>query len=189
MLRTAGSVADGLIGHPMFTAEYVERVVRPEISAGARQSDRSVDQIAVTGIRMCAIDDDEEAARRRAAFAIGQYAASRVYDRLFALHGWSAAQVKIREAARARDAGALIRAVPEAAIDAIAVACTPRDFPTRLQWASEGFDHVDVTAPPWGLSDEQTLDATRQILAGIRTLLARPSPSDVSRNIERSECA
>src|SRR5262249_38667309 len=129
MLRTAGSVADGLIGHPMFTSEYVEQVVRPEIAAGASQSERSVEQIAITGIRMCSIDDDEEAARRRAAFAIGQYAASRVYDRLFALHGWSAAQETIREAARVRDVGALVKAVPDAAVDAIAIACTPQAFP------------------------------------------------------------
>ena len=187
MLRTVGRVADGLIGHPMFSADYVDEVVRPEIVGGAAQAGRSVEQIAVTGIRMCAIDDDEEAARRQAAFAIGQYAASRVYDRLFALHGWSGAQDKIREAARERDANALIAAVPEAAIDAIAVACTPQDFPDRLRAASQGFDHVDATAPPWGLSDEQTLAATRQILAGIRVLLGRSSAPMLSGNGKRAE--
>ncbi|MCU1701462.1 MAG: flavin-dependent oxidoreductase, F420-dependent methylene-tetrahydromethanopterin reductase [Mycobacterium sp.] len=187
MIRTAGRVADGLIGHPMFSTDYVEQVVRPELSAGANKAGRHVEQIAVTGIRICSIDDDEEAARRNAAFAIGQYAASRVYDRLFALHGWSAAQERIREAARDRDAAALVRAVPEAAVDAIAIACTPGDFPTRLLAASQGFDHVDAIAPPWGLSDEQTLHGTRQILAGIRDLLGRPSASTVNGNIERSE--
>jgi probable F420-dependent oxidoreductase len=187
MIRTAGRVADGLIGHPMFTTDYVEQVVRPELAAGANKAGRPVEQIAVMGIRICAVDDDEEVARRRAAFAIGQYAASRVYDRLFALHGWSAAQENIRQAARDRDADALVRAVPDAAIDAIAVACTPRDLPTRLLAASHGFDHVDAIAPPWGLSDEQTLLGTTQILSGIRDLLGRPSTSTVSRNTDRSE--
>ena len=139
------------------------------------------------GIRICVLDDDEDAARRRAAFAIGQYAASRVYDRLFDLHGWSAAQQKIRAAARDRDTEALIRAVPDAAVDAISVACTPRDFPARLRTASQGFDHVDTTAPPWGLSDTQTLHGTRQILAGLRALLGRSTTPDVKRKTERSE--
>jgi probable F420-dependent oxidoreductase len=187
MLRTAGRVADGIIGHPMFTADYVEQVVRPEIAAGASQAGCATDQIAVTGIRMCAIDDDEEAARRRAAFAIGQYAASRVYDRLFALHGWSGAQLKIREAARERDSAALIAAVPDAAVDAIAVACTPQDFPARLHAASQGFDHVDATAPPWGLSDEQTLAATHQILAGIRAVLSGPLSPVLNGNEQQPE--
>lgn len=173
MIRTAGRHADGLIGHPMFTTDYVEQVVRPELAAGAIAADRSSEQITVMGIRMCSVDEDEELARRRAAFAIGQYAASRVYERLFALHGWSADQEKIRDAARARDTEALIAAVPDAAIDAIAVACTPRQFPARLLAASTGFDHVDATTPPWGLTDEQTLHGTKQILAGIRELLGR----------------
>jgi alkanesulfonate monooxygenase SsuD/methylene tetrahydromethanopterin reductase-like flavin-dependent oxidoreductase (luciferase family) len=187
MVRTAGRVADGLVGHPMFTTDYLEQVVRSEIATGAGEAGRPSEQIAIMGIRICAIDDDEEAARRRAAFAIGQYAASRVYDRLFALHGWSAAQETIRQAARDGDAGALIRAVPDAAIDAIAVACTPRDFPTRLLAASQGFDHVDAIAPPWGLSDAQTLSGTKQILAGIRDLLGRSSASTNSRTTRRSE--
>lgn len=187
MLRMAGRVADGLIGHPMFTADYVEQVVRPEMAMGAAKTDRAADRIAIAGIRMCVIDDDEEIARQRAAFAIGQYAASRVYDRLFALHGWSGAQAKIREAARENDAAAMTAAVPDAAVDAIAVACTPQDFDTRLRAASHGFDHVDATAVPWGLSDEQTLQTTKQILAGIRHLLGRSSPSSVSGNGKQSE--
>jgi probable F420-dependent oxidoreductase len=187
MIRTAGRLADGLIGHPMFTTDYVEQVVRPELATAADQVGRRVDEIAVMGIRICAIDDDEDAARRRAAYAIGQYAASRVYDRLFALHGWSAAQQKIRQAARDHDADALIKAVPDATVDAIAVACTPRDFPTRLLAASQGFDHVDATTPPWGLSDAQTLHGTKQILAGLRDLLARSAAPSVNRKTERSE--
>ena len=49
---------------------------------------------------ICSVDDDVEAARRRLAYAVGQYAASRVYDRLFALHGWTDAQERIRAAAQ-----------------------------------------------------------------------------------------
>ncbi|TPG36513.1 LLM class flavin-dependent oxidoreductase [Mycolicibacterium hodleri] len=185
MIRTAGRTADGLIGHPMFTRQYVEHVVRPELACGAEAADRSADDIAVMGIRMCSIDDDEEAARRRAAYAIGQYAASRIYDRLFAVHGWSAAQAAIREAARERDAAAVIAAVPDAAIDAIAIACTPRDFSDRLREAAVGFDHVDATVPPWGLTDEQTLEGTECIVNGIGTLL-QPSvpPQPTTRETE-----
>jgi len=186
MIRTAGRLADGLVGHPMFTSEYLEQVVRPELAAGAQQNDRTVDQIAVMGIRICVIDDDEEVARRQAAYAIGQYAASRVYDRLFALHGWSTSQDEIRRAARERDVDALIKAVPDAAVDAIAVACTPENFHGRVLAASQGFDHVDLITPPWGLSDEQTLHGTRRILAALRNLLGRPDKT-VNRSTQRSE--
>ena len=35
MVPAAGAVADGLVGHPIFTRRYVEEVVRPALAAGA----------------------------------------------------------------------------------------------------------------------------------------------------------
>jgi probable F420-dependent oxidoreductase len=173
MVGVAGAVADGLVGHPMFTTDYLEAIVRPAVVKGATAAGRSTTDVAITGIKVCAIDEDEEAARRQAAFAIGQYAASRVYDRLFDLHGWAQAQQKIRAAARERDTAALIAAVPDDAIDTIAVACTAAGFAERLRRASNGFDHLTITPPPWGLSDEQTRDATWRIVEALRTVNAQ----------------
>jgi probable F420-dependent oxidoreductase len=177
MVAVAGAVADGVVGHPMFTTDYLEVVVRPAVIKGAATAARSTADIAITGIKLCAIDDDEELARRQAAYAIGQYAASRVYDRLFELHGWAEAQQQIRRDARDRDTAALIAAVPEDAIDAIAVAGTPAGFADRLSRASVGFDHLTITPPPWGLTDEQTRDATWRIVDALRTVNGAPQPT------------
>ena len=89
MVEAAGRVADGLVGHPMFTHRYVDDVVRPALEKGAAKTGRDASEIALAGVLICSVDDDVDAARRRLAFAVGQYAASRVYDRLFALHGWT----------------------------------------------------------------------------------------------------
>ncbi len=172
MLRTAGRHADGLVGHPMFTAEYVGGPVRDEIAAGATSVDRDPADVTIMGIRMCAINDDVELARRQAAFAIGQYAASRVYDRLFELHGWSKDQSVIRQAARDRDEDALVRAVTDDMIDTITIACKPGEFADALARIPDGFDHLDLIAPPWGLSDEETRSTTAAILDGLRVHLS-----------------
>lgn len=168
MLGVAGRHADGLVGHPMFTTEYVRGPVADEIAVGAARADRDPSDVTLMGITMCAIDDDVETARRQAAFAIGQYAASRVYDRLFELHGWNAAQQRIRQAARDRDAEALVRSVTDEMIDAIAIACRPSEFAGRIADLPDVFEHRDLIAPPWGLSHEQTMTTTGHILAGIR---------------------
>ncbi len=168
MLRTAGAGADGLVGHPMFTAAYVGGPVADELAVGAARADRDPAEITIMGIKMCAINDDEELARRQAAFAIGQYAASRVYDRLFELHGWSGPQRTIRDAARSRDTEALIAAVTDDMIDTIAIACTPAAFGERLTTVPDVFDHLDLIAPQWGLTDEQTMAVNRAIIDGLR---------------------
>jgi alkanesulfonate monooxygenase SsuD/methylene tetrahydromethanopterin reductase-like flavin-dependent oxidoreductase (luciferase family) len=120
--------------------------------------------------RICAVDADEEAARRRAAFAIAQYAPARVYDRLFAIHGWSAEQERIRAAARERDSAAMAAAVTDEMIDAMAIACRPEDLPRLAARHARPFDHLNLTAPPWGWSREIEA-ATRRIV------LAQPAPT------------
>jgi hypothetical protein len=131
MVRAAGRVADGLVCHPMTTPAYLDALVHPELTRGAADAGRGHDGFVVKGMRMCALDDDEERARRRVAFAIGQYAASRVYNRLFALHGWDGAQARIRAAAKEGDAAGMTAAVPDEAVDAIGIACRPADLTAR----------------------------------------------------------
>ena len=43
MVQAAGAVADGLVGHPIFTRRYVEEVVRPALAAGAARTGRDID--------------------------------------------------------------------------------------------------------------------------------------------------
>ncbi len=173
MVRVAGRVADGLVAHPMMTTAYLDEVIRPSLVRGAAESGRSLDGFVVKGIRMCALDADEEAARRRLAFAIAQYVPARTYDRLMALHGWEAAQERIRIAAKERDGAAMAAAVPDDMIDAIGVACAPTDLAGRVAVHTRDFDHLNLAAPVWGLSPGDAEDATRQIL----TAMSASSPS------------
>jgi probable F420-dependent oxidoreductase len=172
MVQVAGRVADGLIGHPMFTKLYIDEVVRPAIAEGAAKTGRDPGDVALTGILMCAVNDDVEVARRQIAFSLAQYAASRVYDRLFELHGWSAEQQRIREAAKARDAETIVAAVPEEAIDLMGVACRPGELPDAVARHAADYDHVDLTGPAWGLDQRAQEAAQVTILEEMRGALA-----------------
>jgi probable F420-dependent oxidoreductase len=175
MVQAVGRVADGLIGHPMFTKLYVDEVVGPALAAGAEKAERDPSTIELTGILMCAIGEDVEAQRKRIAYSIAQYAASRVYDRLFELHGWSAEQQQIRDAARRRDPAAMIAAVPGEAIDAIAVACRPGELADAVARHAADYDHLDLTGPAWGLSSIEQEQAAIEVLEGMREALPAPA--------------
>jgi probable F420-dependent oxidoreductase len=171
MVQAVGRVADGLIGHPMFTKLYLDEVVRPALEAGAAKAGRDPAEVELAGILMCAVGEDVEAGRRRVAYSIAQYAASRVYDRLFGLHGWHAQQQEIREAAQRRDPEAMIAAVPEQAIDAIAVACRPGELPDRVARHAADYDHLDLTGPAWGLDAITQERAAMHIVGEMRSAL------------------
>jgi alkanesulfonate monooxygenase SsuD/methylene tetrahydromethanopterin reductase-like flavin-dependent oxidoreductase (luciferase family) len=177
MVEAAGRVADGLVGHPMFTPKYVDEVVRPAIAKGAAKMEREASEVALAGVLICAVDEDVEAARRRLAFAVGQYAASRVYDRLFALHGWTGAQQTIREAARARDAEAVIANVPDDALDTLGVACRPGELAGEVARHAQGYDHIGIVPPPWGLTPEENEQATEVLIDGMAGALRAPVAS------------
>jgi probable F420-dependent oxidoreductase len=171
MVQAVGKVADGLIGHPMFTKRYIDEVVQPALVVGAEKVGRVPSEVKLTGVLMCAVNDDVELARRRIAYSISQYAASRVYDRLFELHGWSEEQQEIREAARRRDQEALIAAVPEEAIDAIAVACRPSELADHVARHAADYTHLDLTGPAWGLNATEQEQAVCDILDGMHQSL------------------
>jgi probable F420-dependent oxidoreductase len=174
MIRAAGRVSDGLVGHPMFTRAYLDEVVRPELARGAASTGRSLDGFQVMGIRICAVSEsraDLDEARSRAAFAVAQYAASRVYDRLFALHGWTAGQERIREAARAKDPAGMAAAVPDAAIEECTIVCTAADLPAVAARHAATVDHLVLTPPPWGLDPAETDRVTSRIVTAMRRAL------------------
>jgi probable F420-dependent oxidoreductase len=164
MVLAAGKKADGLVGHPMFTGRYVNEVVRPQLARGAELEGRDPSEVSVMGILMCSVTDDEEEGRRQLAYAVAQYAASKVYDALFELHGWGADQLRIREAAQRRDVDAMVAAVPDAAIDAIGVVCRPGELADRVAAHAKDYDHLALTGMPWGVTLEQAEEDTYRII-------------------------
>ncbi|MDR7254273.1 putative F420-dependent oxidoreductase [Nocardioides sp. BE266] len=169
MVAVAGRSADGLIGHPMYTGDYVREVVRPAVDAAAAAEGRSPGDLTMMGILMCKVTHDVELGRRQLAYAIAQYAASKVYDRLFELHGWGADQARIREAARERDVDAMVAAVPDAAIDAIGVVCRPGELVSRVAEHAVDYDHLSLTGVPWGVDPVQAETDAWSILTEVES--------------------
>lgn len=173
MVAVAGRSADGLIGHPMYTGHYVREVVRPSVEAAATSEGRASTDVTMMGILMCKVTDDVELGRRQLAYAVAQYAASKVYDRLFALHGWSDDQARIREAARRRDLDAMASAVPDAAIDAIGVVCRPGELMARVSEHAVNYDHLSLTGVPWGMDPDQAEADAWSILREVEAVAGR----------------
>jgi probable F420-dependent oxidoreductase len=164
MVEVAGRVADGLVGHPLCTVGYVDDVVRPAIHRGAEHAERSPANVTLAGMVICAVDDDEEHARRQAAAQIAFYASVKSYERPLALAGFAAEAATIREAFARRDLPAMAAAVPDAMIDAIAVAGTPAQVRAGLTRYDGALDHVILYAPGLGLPPEQAARNVRRLV-------------------------
>jgi probable F420-dependent oxidoreductase len=167
MIEAAGRVADGLCGHPMFTTRYIECVVRPALNKGARHTGRDPGDVSLVSAVICVLDEDVASAREQLAFAIAQYAASRVYVRLFEVHGWSEQRGIIADAVRSGDRSAIVAAVGDEMLDAIGVACRPSELGEALVPHARGADHLMLTPAPWGLGPERTEQQIKAIIGAL----------------------
>jgi len=101
MVRTAGRVADGVLGHGIFTDRWWDEVIDPELATGASSAGRDSATLHRWGWVITAIDDaDPERAIRDARLQIGFYLTVRTYDSLVSLHGWEDQVAAIRAAFR-----------------------------------------------------------------------------------------
>ncbi|OBH43433.1 LLM class flavin-dependent oxidoreductase [Mycobacterium mantenii] len=97
MIRTAGRVADGVLGHPLFTDRWWTEMIEPQLAVGAADRGRDVTDLHRWGWITTAIDDDDPEraiadAKRQIAFEL----TARTYDSLVALHGWDDEVAAIR---------------------------------------------------------------------------------------------
>lgn len=122
MLRTAGRVADGVLGHGLFTDRWWDEVVDPQLRLGAQRAGRDDADLLRWGWVVTAIDDDDPQraiadAKRQIAF----YLTVKTYDALVALHGWQDEVAAIRAEFHTGDPRRLGDHVTDAMLHAIAV--------------------------------------------------------------------
>ncbi|GAA1447823.1 LLM class flavin-dependent oxidoreductase [Mycobacterium cookii] len=168
MVRAAGSVADGLVGHPIFSRRYVEDVVRPALDDGAARADRSR-SVPIAGYVICSINEDPDVALRWAKAQIGFYAVVRTYLPAFAVHGLESMAADARAAWSRRDIDAMIAAVPDDVVELFAVAGTPDEVPQQLHERFDGlYEQTLLYSPSFGLDAAQlqgNVEAIMELLA------------------------
>ncbi len=155
MVTAAGRVADGLVGHPVFTPRYVAEVVRPTLGRAAADAGRD-QPAAIAGYVMCAVHDDAEVARREAKAQIAFYALVRTYDVIMRLHGFEGCAEAARAAWRRRDRDGMIAAVSDEMLDTIAVAGTPAEVVDAFAARYAGlYEQPLLYAPSYGVTAER----------------------------------
>lgn len=159
MIQAAGAVADGLVGHPVFSRKYVETTVRPALEEGARRTGRAADEVTLTGFVICSVHDDTAVARAEAKAQIAFYAVVRTYAPAFEVLGFGSAIAEIRDAWTRRDRAAMIGAVPEELVDLLAVTGPPEEVRQRFTANfADVYDHAMLYSPSFGIPPDRFVE-------------------------------
>jgi probable F420-dependent oxidoreductase len=153
MIEAAGAVADGLVGHPLFTPEYVGEIVRPALLRGAARARRTA-PVPIAGYLTCAVTDDPEQARKDAAAVIAFNSTVKTYDVIHRLHGFEAEVESVRQAWRAGDLPGMVAAVTPRMVEAIAIAGTPAEARRQMTERWDGvYERILLWPPAFGGRD------------------------------------
>jgi probable F420-dependent oxidoreductase len=161
MIRTSAQVADGLLGHPIYSLHWIRDLVLPSLARGLAESQRARDDFHLCLAVCCAVGKDLAAARRAAAATIAFYATVNTYEPLFA--PFPAEVHRIQAALMRGDTQGMIDAVSDEMIDAFAVVGTPDEVRKKLAAYGELADSICLT-PPDQLIDPGESQAYREAL-------------------------
>ncbi len=148
MVRTAGRVADGVLGHGLFTDRWWAESVEPALARGAESGGRNPADLRRWGWLITAIDDDDPSrAVRDAKLQIAFYLTVRTYDSLVELHGWQDEVAAIRAAFRSERPDSIADHVTDDMLWSIAI-CGDSDQAREMLSARTRLPHLAFMSPP-----------------------------------------
>jgi probable F420-dependent oxidoreductase len=147
LVRVAGALADGLIGHPSWSPRWAANQVTGPWAEALRASGRERRQAEVNLWQVVAPNPDARESLRDAKAHVALYGAIAQYESYFAAHGYG-------EQARALAAGAaagrrdLVDLVPDEMARTFVVCGTPGDVAAQLRPLTEIADSLCLQPPP-----------------------------------------
>ncbi len=159
MIKTAAAVADGLVGHPIYTRKYIAETVLPLLEGS---------QCALLPYVIASVADDPAQARNEARMQIAFYYTTRLYHSVLQPHGWTGIGETIAAAFRKGDFAAMAAAVPDEMVDAIAITGRPDEVREQLnQWRTLA-DHVLLYSPSAGIKPARVAENVDAIIDTFR---------------------
>lgn len=154
MIRCAARVADGLVGHPVYTRQYIKDVVLPELEGS---------QCKLAPYVICTISDDIDLARSEARAQIAFYYTTSLYHSILDASGWREQGEIIAAAFRKGDFKAMSAAVTDEMIDQIAITGTPSQARKQLEQWRGLTEQPLLYTPSVGMKPERVIENHRLI--------------------------
>lgn len=164
MCRMAGDVADGLIGHLICSASWIEEVVVPNFETGLARSGRERRDFTFMPSICVAIDDDYErgldAARRTLAF----YSTVKTYRPLFDHHGFGESAAEAASAFGRGDIEGVAAAITDEMVEHYCAVGTPDKVREKVREIAPFADIILPGAPTYFIPNEQIVEYNEQIV-------------------------
>jgi probable F420-dependent oxidoreductase len=156
-VRLAAEIADGLVGHPIWSLRWIREQVIPALSTSLQQAHKPRGSFELNLWTYVAIDPDRRQALADARGTVAFYSSISQYEKYFAAHGFGDAARRAAAAARQHDHSAMLSAISDDMVETFAIVGTPDEVRSKLAGVWEVADSVTVAAPTNFLGPDQII--------------------------------
>lgn len=149
LVRVAGEVADGLIGHPSWSARWAIDQVNGPFGEALARSGRTRADVEVNLWHVVAPNPDVDASVRDAKRHVASYGSIAQYESYFAAHGFGDEAQRLQAAAAAGDRNAA-DLVPDEMARTFVLCGTPEEVRAQLEPLWDVADSICLQPPPVG---------------------------------------
>ena len=151
----AGDIADGLLGHPLWTTRWLRERVTQSLKAGLNASSRSRDAVDVNLMIFTVINPTRAEAIADARATIAFYTQSPQYLRYFSEIGFGKEAQTIQAAFAAKDYDAMARACPDEMVSAITALGSVDDVRAQIAERAVHANSITPVVPQFGVEPEK----------------------------------
>lgn len=162
-VRLGAEVADGVIGHPMWSLDWAVERIQPDLEAGLARGGRKRDDLELNLWLWCAPGDDARQALEDARPTVAFYAGMAQYESFFEAHGFRDVARRLQEHVRGRDVLAHARLVPDEMVRTFVLCGEPDTVRAGVERAFTVADSLCLVPPAYGLPAEKLAAYTARI--------------------------
>ena len=158
LVRVAGELADGLVGHPSWSIDWALRQVQGPFAAAVAASGRTRADVEVNLWHVVAPNPDAAESVRDAKRHVAVYAAIAQYQPYFAAHGFGAEAGRLAAAVAAGERN-LVDLIPDEMARTFVVCGTPAQVAAQLEPLWDVADSLCLQPPPVPGEQRRAYDA------------------------------
>jgi len=156
-IRLAGEVAEGVVGHPLWTTEWILNRVTPLLDDSLAKAGKSRGDFHHNQWFWAAINNDRAEAINDAKATIAFYAGMKQYEPFFAGQGYGTEARACQQAMLARDMAGFVGSITDEMAQTFVMTGTPDDVRKRVEQVWGVCDSFALLPPMVGLAPEKML--------------------------------
>ena len=157
VVGVAAEMADGLMGHPMWSIEWIIDRMKPEFEAGLAKAGRRRDDVEVNLWLWAAPNDNEAEAIEDSRATMAFYGGVKQYEPFFEAHGFGDIARRLQEGVGQGDYLGVAHLVPDEMVRTFVAVGAPERVVEHVERAWEFADSICLMPPAYSLTAEKVM--------------------------------